>query len=223
MTTKEKCIFLLLGINFIGCFLAKSLFCVFGEFVDTMQATQWILYFMFAMNGCCKTISVAIGRKKLYTVLKDIEGIFPATLKERQEFRLAHNYSYIMRHAKIMSIQHCSIAIMFIAFPLVQSTIEYLTSADSEFVTRTPYIMVYPFDATAGIGYVVAYFSQFLGGFTVSCYFVGSDMLLMCTIYLVIMQYDYICYRIENFKSRNYEEDMKELKIVLERHNLLNM
>ncbi|XP_061402306.1 putative odorant receptor 85d, partial [Musca vetustissima] len=225
MTTKEKCIFIFLVINFIVCWFTKVLFTVFGEFVDTVHATQWMLYLVFAMNGCFKTISVAIGRQKLYTVLKDIERIFPQTLKERQEFRLTHHYAYIMRHSKFMSIQHCSIALMFIVFPLVQSTIEYLISdaENKEFVARTPYIMVYPFDASGGIGYAVAYLSQLMGGFTISCFFIGSDMLLMCTIYLVIMQYDYLCYRIDNFKAKDYDSDMKELKIVLERHNLLNV
>ncbi|XP_073838698.1 putative odorant receptor 85d isoform X2 [Musca autumnalis] len=225
MTNKEKAIFLLLGINFTCCFFAKSLFVVFGEFIDTMHATQWILYFMFALNSCCKTLSVAIGRKKLFIVLKDIERIFPQSLQERRDFRLAHNYSHIMRHAKFMSIQHCSIALMFISFPFVQSTLEYLTSdADNaKFVTRTPYIMSYPFDASSGIGFIVAYVSQFFGGFAVSCYFVGSDMLLMCTIYLVIMQYNYLCWRIENFKSQNFDKDIKEIKFILERHNLLNV
>ncbi|XP_061387998.1 putative odorant receptor 85d, partial [Musca vetustissima] len=225
MTITEKCIFVLLGVNFTFCFFAKGLFFVFGEFVDTVHATQWILYFMFAMNGCFKTMSVAIGRKRIYTALKDMERMFPETLKERQEFRLAQNYSYIMRHAKFMGIQHFGAAAMFIAFPVVQSSIEYLRSDDenAEFVPRTPYVMVYPFDASRGIGYVFAYVTQFIGGFSVSCHFVGSDMLLMCATYLVIIQFDYLCYRIENFKSTDYDSDIKELKIILERHNLLNV
>lgn len=225
MTTREKCLFVLCAFNLTFNFIAKSSFIVFGEFVDTVHLTKWVLYISFASNGLCKMVSVALGRKKLYIVLKDIEKIFPKSQEERRDFRLLECYNYIMRHTKFMSMQHFAIAIMFVSFPMVESTIEYIINRGDEnrqFEPRTPYIMVYPFDTSSGFGYIFVYMSQLLGGVTVSCHLVGSDMLLMCSIYLVIMQYDYLCHRIEHFKSKDYEQDMKEIREVLERHDLLN-
>ncbi|XP_013115904.1 odorant receptor 85c [Stomoxys calcitrans] len=224
MSWWEKFLLVFQFVNLSTNFFAKALFFVFGQFEGTVHLTKWALYFIFANNGFCKVFSVALGRHQLFSVLKDLEKIYPKTHQERQEFRLVPCYQYIMKHSKIMSIQHFTIALIFVVFPIVQSTIEYLTSDDenANFVPYTPYIMVYPFDVSRGIGYAYAYISQTLGGFTVSCYIVGSDMLLMCSIYQVIMHFDHLCLRIENFQSKGYEEDMQEISMVLERHNLLN-
>lgn len=223
-TTRGNIIMVVTISNIFVNLSCKLSMAIFAKFDSIGQGIQWFLYLMFASNAFFKMLSVVLGRNTLYSVLKDIQKLYPKTRRQREEMRLIESYSYIRRHSKIMIISHWSIALMFLIFPFVQSLIEYMISSDERriFTARFPYVLTYPYDVSHGIGYITAYMTQFLGGVTVSCYFIGSDMLLVCTIHLVIMQYAYLRRRIENFKSKDYKSDMKELKEILERHNILN-
>lgn len=226
MTFREKATLVLLMINMTLNLSAKTFYFVFDEFNDTVHMTQWFLYFIFANNGFFKMISVVLGRKKLHWAIKELERIFPSTYQERQDFGLVEGYRRMMGHCRIMANNHWTIATMFIIFPFIQSVIGYFLHTDADgsrsFYGYLPYVMTYPFDETRSWGYAYAYVTQLMGGYTVSCYFVGSDMLLMCTIYMVILQYEYLCRRISNFKSMGFEKDMAELKQMLETHCVLN-
>ncbi|KAM7359177.1 putative odorant receptor 92a [Cochliomyia hominivorax] len=220
MTIWEKIAFVVTISNLLLNFICKSTYFIFDEFENAVHMTKWSLYLAFSMNGFCKMFSVAMGRKTLLKVLKDLEHLFPRTAKERQNFKVSQGYEFIIQHLKIMVYSHWSITIMFIIFPIVQSTVEYIKTGI--FIARTPYIMTYPFDVSHDWPFIFAYGSQVLGGLSISCYFVASDTLLLSTIYLVILQFQYLCFRITNFKAQNFEKDIKELKDILEKHCRLN-
>ncbi|KAM7359176.1 odorant receptor 85b-like [Cochliomyia hominivorax] len=220
MTSKEILVFCVVMTNLILNFICKCCFVIFDEFVSTVQMTQWTLYMGFALNGFCKMVSVAMGRNTLRKVLNELEYLFPKTPKHRRDFKVVEGYNFFIYHLRIMVYSHWSIVMMFICFPVVQSGVEYLKT--KVYVLRTPYIMTYPFEVTYDWTYFLVYVTQILGGFTVSYYFTACDTLLIPAIYVVILQFRYLCLRIKNFKSQNYEEDMKELKDILEKHYLLN-
>lgn len=220
MTAMEKISCFVCCTNMVFNFFTKTGYLVFAEFENSVQMAQWSLYYGFSLNGLFKMFSVVLGRRTLGRVLKDLERLLPRNEQQRENFKLKQGFGYIMHHSRVMYSSHWTIALMFIFFPIVQSFVELLTTR--VFIARVPYIMVYPFDITYGIGYLVAYVTQFIAGCSISCYFVGADMLLMCTIYVVILQFQYLCYRIEHFESRDYVHDMRELKDILEKHNLLH-
>lgn len=207
-------------INWI-CMLSYVLF---DTFENTLEMAEYALYVGFALNGIIKMFSVVLGRKQLFNVLKEIEKIFPNSLEEQKDFGMDQGYAYINRHIKVMVISHMFIAIIFMIFPFFQSMFEYVFAADknAEFVRRTPYIMTYPFDWNNWPGYTFVYVSQMQGGGTLSLYFLGSDILLLCVIFLINMNYRYLCKQITKFESKGFEEDMKELRRMLKLHSDLN-
>ncbi|XP_075163501.1 odorant receptor 85c-like [Haematobia irritans] len=224
MTKLDKFLLVFLTINLFLNFIAKCCFFIFGKFDSPLHLTEWFLYLLFATNGLCKCLSVVMGRKDLFKVLKDLEKISPSTPQERRKFEMLKYYKHVMRHSIFMGIQHFAIATFFVIFPMVKSIVAYMSLEEENrvFVGYTPYILIYPFESKRGIGYVLVYLTQFIGGFTISCYTVGSDMLLMCCTYLVLMHFDDLRKRIDEFKTQGYAKDMKELGWIFERHDLLN-
>ncbi|XP_065358971.1 putative odorant receptor 92a [Calliphora vicina] len=220
MTNWQKFIMAVTLINLATSFSCKVSYIIVDEFESTVHLTEWSLYMSFATNGFFKTLSVVWGRKTLDRVLKTLEKLFPRSDKEIRDFKLAQGYKYIQYHSRIMVYSHWTIALMFMSFPIVQSGVEYIQRR--VFVQRLPYILSYPFDTSSDLVYMCAYATQFMGGFTLSCYFLGSDTLLLHTVYMVVLNFEYLCFRIVNFEPKDYEQDMNELKDVLEKHYLLN-
>ncbi|KNC26278.1 putative odorant receptor 85d [Lucilia cuprina] len=220
MTKWQKFVLTVTIANLIFSFTWKIFFLMVDEFESTVQMTEWFLYISFAANGFIKTLSVVWGRKILDRVLKTLGRLFPRNAKECEDFKLTEGYNFIHYHSRIMVYSHWTIAFMFMLFPLVQSGVEFIHTR--VYVQRLPYILAYPFDTSPKPVYIFCYVTQFMAGFVLSCYFLGSDTLLLHTVYMVVLNFEYLCFRIVHFEPKNFEQDMAEIKDVLEKHYLLN-
>uniref|UniRef100_A0A1A9Z2D5 Odorant receptor n=1 Tax=Glossina pallidipes TaxID=7398 RepID=A0A1A9Z2D5_GLOPL len=220
LTKREKYTLLLTLIIFVMNFFCKFSCFVLRKYEDVQELTKLISYFAFACNGVFKMLSVWIGRKTLHAVIKDLAKNFPRTSSECHEYKFYEQYAFVKRHMYLVSLLHWSIAIIFMLFPIVQSTFEYLVNFNDngKFIYRFPYIMTYPFDHHTPAGFTFAYITQLIGGITIHSYFCGSDCLLLATIHLVNMQFISVAVRIKKFKHQTYEKDLKQLRKILKIH-----
>uniref|UniRef100_A0A1A9WPE0 Odorant receptor n=1 Tax=Glossina brevipalpis TaxID=37001 RepID=A0A1A9WPE0_9MUSC len=220
LTKRQKYTLILTLIIFVMNFICKFSCFILRKYEDAQEFTKLIAYFGFASNGVVKMLSVWLGRKTLHEVIKDLEKNFPRTSNELHEFKYYEHYAFVKRHMYLLSILHWTISIVFMLFPIVQSTFEYLANlnGDGKFIPRFPYIMVYPFDHRKPAGFAFAYITQLIGGVTIHSYFCGSDSLLLATVHLVNMQFDSLALRIRKFKTQGYKKDLQELKQIIKIH-----
>uniref|UniRef100_A0A1B0B1K4 Odorant receptor n=1 Tax=Glossina palpalis gambiensis TaxID=67801 RepID=A0A1B0B1K4_9MUSC len=217
LNKRQKYTLILTLIIFVMNFLCKFSCFLLRKYEDAQELTKLISYFGFAVNGVFKMLSVWIGRETLHAVIKDLEKNFPRTSSECHEYKFYEQYAFVKRHMYLLSLIHWSIAIVFMLFPIVQSSFEYLANfnGNGKFIYRFPYIMTYPFDHHTPAGFIFAYITQLIGGITVHSYFCGSDCLLLATIHLVNMQFVSLALRIKKFKSQTYEKDLEQLRKIL--------
>lgn len=202
--------------NLVG----KFAFLFFGEIKDHKELTLLIAYWVLVFNCLIKMCGVWSGRNKLKEVFMQMKESFPCTKDLESEYKVADYYKKLQRYHYNLIIINVATVQAFNFLPLTQSLIEYFFSTEEQrtFEFRFPYMLYYNFDTTQPKNYIFAYFVQCLGATTMEFYYLGSDLLLMTSVHLQIMHFEYLAKRIENLLPTGTDDDLEELNELMKYH-----
>nr|QKN21149.1 odorant receptor [Zeugodacus cucurbitae] len=202
-------------------FVSMMLFVIYDELPTSLDITEFILFWGFALNAMMKGGTMVFFRHEIESVLKGLIARHPKTEEERVAFQLVPYYKTINASNKYLSIWHLSITSIFALHPMVASILGYIWREDKNdaYVYTLPFMMGYYYDTNHPFPYAISYFIQCCGAFYMSLLFLSGDLLLISMVQLVNMHLEYLIYRIESFQPTGMDADMKVLGPLLEYHN----
>ncbi|XP_055903840.1 odorant receptor 85c-like [Eupeodes corollae] len=215
---KEKIAFSMAILNLTIHFFLKNAVPFYHKFEDPIELTAFACYAGFVINSLCKIIAVWCGRFFLKEVLVKMEEIFPKTEEDIIQYRLDEYYKKIEFYMRTLTIYHFSTTTMFNFFPLIQSIVEKIITGE-DFVYRFPFILVYPGNEKQFPIFLFAYFYQIMAAYILSCFFLGSDLLLVSIVHLACMHFDYLGKKITDFEPTGTDRDLIDLGKFVKYHD----
>uniref|UniRef100_A0A348AZS6 Odorant receptor n=1 Tax=Bactrocera dorsalis TaxID=27457 RepID=A0A348AZS6_BACDO len=202
-------------------FTSMLLFVINDELATSLDITEFILFWGFALNAMMKGGTMVCFRRDIEFVLKGLVARHPKTEEEREAFQLVPYFRTINASNKYLSIWHLSITSIFALHPMVSSLLRYIWRDDTNesYDFTFPFMMAYYYDTNQPLTYAVSYFIQCCGAFYMSLLFLSGDLLLISMVQLVNMHFGYLIYKIESFQPTGTDADMRTLGPLLEYHN----
>ncbi|KAM7355776.1 putative odorant receptor 85d [Cochliomyia hominivorax] len=209
----------ILALNFIVNIGGMLGYLIFESMETSLEISAFIIYYTFTGNSLIKLLCCFCNLKKLHQVLKNLEKYYPRTVKEREDYKLDEHLKKIKKYNIFLTIYHFTVTTMFNIFPLIQTTILYYQNGRRNFQYLLPFPMCFAFNVRKPIGYTVAYVFQCSGSYSVSCMFLGSDLLLVNCVHMTNMNFKYLTKSIREFKPTGTRSDLKKMRGFVRYHN----
>ncbi|XP_018795012.1 PREDICTED: odorant receptor 67c-like [Bactrocera latifrons] len=202
-------------------FTSMLLFVIKDQLETSLDITEFILFWGFALNAMMKGGTMVCFRHEIESILKGLIAKHPKTAEERAAYQLVPYFRTINISNKYLSIWHLSITSIFVVHPLIASIHGYVSREDKNksFDFTLPFMMTYFYDINQPIAYAISYLLQCCGAFHVSLLFLSGDLLLISMVHLVNMHFGYLIYKIESFQPTGTDADMKVLGPLMVYHN----
>jgi len=223
------------AVNWINTVFILSLEIIF--FSTIMRDDEKLLescitlgYLSFVLVGFLKLISVMSKKKKLTSLVRQLESCFPSPSESDLEQYAVKSY---LKRSKIFTMGFGGLlTTMYLAHVLIPLVIYYF----QRWVLKLPdvkhplpFFDLAPWDYS-GYMFYPTYFLQSIAAYTVTCGAISNDIMIFAVVFQVLMHYDRLARVLRKFKVKNQyetegaEENLKALRSLIVNHiNVLRL
>lgn len=223
-----KFLFVVVNLNFVFAMELGYLYVSFKNGENFLEATMVAAYISFVSVGELKILTVFRQKKRLTTLVKEMEAMFPSpNAEEQQKYQVKEYLERCNRITRKMAYLFMLLAAVYNLFVVLQFVIKQYVFHMEDAKMAMPYTEMSPWSIEKKFGFAVMYVLQAVAGYTCITGQLSNDILIYGIVIQDIMHFDYLCKTLREFRmetgvtENGYERDLKQLQQLIAYHNKL--
>lgn len=182
-------------------------------------------YIGFSSVGFSKFIVVIMQKKKMTSLFRTLESIYPTPLPAEQDPYDTRQYlRYCLRYTKGFGGLYTFLVFIYNFYPIIQYKILVLINSPNA-TPVLPYTISSPWNYGYG-WYYLNYFSESVAGYTATCGHISADLMIFAVTTQVIMHFSRVIKALREFdvveadeRDKQADAALKELGSLVAYHN----
>lgn len=195
-----------------------------------VEVCMTICYVGFVLVSQLKTFSVWRQKEKLSILVREIEAIFPASIRrEQRKYQVEYYHRRCRFFSRSFSGLYLILVVTYSFYIYVRYLIQHWILKSSDAEKAMPYFSISPWDWHNNWSYYLMYLLQVWGAYTATTGHISSDILIYSVNMQLVMHFDYLSKQLAEFQlikqtgngAKCFAKDLKLLQDLISYHDRL--